>query len=125
MRNRYSVTRNKGRDVNGVRAVFTCHCLLAGVDLFSGSDTDPISWTHLDADLLAVDDYGRALPYDITVSFYGIDLDRDGYLLEDMPKELRRRVQYVAVHLVVFEDLMSYERYMEEEDCLIEQSVIG
>lgn len=118
---KYKISHNYGLDIKGVRAVYSCCCLLSDVDLYSGGDNDPISWTHLDADLLAKDDGGRCLPYDVTVSLFALNVDRDKHLLEDMPRRLRRSGQAVAVHMVVFDGLKEYEEYMNNNDCLIQQ----
>lgn len=119
--NRYEITKNHGLDIKGVKAVYTTVFFLQEANLWSGDETDPISWTYLMADNLAVDDEGRLLPYDVTVSFFPINVDRTRELVEFVPKDRRRMLQSAAVHLVVFKDLASYCEYMESNNCLIQQ----
>jgi hypothetical protein len=121
MTSKYTITKNHGLDIKGVKAVYTTVFFLQEANLWSGDETDPISWTYLMADNLAVDEDGRLLPYDVTVSFFPINFDRSQELIEFVPKERRRMIQSAAVHLVVFKDLDSYVSYMENENCLIQQ----
>lgn len=121
MQYKYQISHNHGLDIKGVKAVYTSVFFLQEANLYSGDETDPISWTYLMADNLAVDEEGRLLPYDVTISFFPINFDRGQELIEFVPKDKRRLIQSCAVHLVVFRDLESYQEYMEENNCLIQQ----
>lgn len=121
MQYNYQISHNHGLDIKGVKAVYTTVFFLKEANLFSGDESDPVSWIYLMADNLAVDENGRLLPYDVTVSFYPINVDRAVDMVEFMPKKKRRMIQSAAVHLVVFKDLESYQEYMEKDNCLIQQ----
>ena len=118
---KYRITNNFGKDVNGVRAVYTSVCFLREVNLWSGDETDPVGWAYMGADSVAVDEMGRALPYDVTVSFFGLNFDRGVEMIEFEDRDRCRLMQSVAVHLVVFKDLASYVEYVESGNCLIHQ----
>ena len=121
MNPKYTITNNHGLDIKGVKAVYTTVFFLREANLWSGDETDPISWTYLMADNLAQDEQGGLLPYDVTMSFFPINVDREQELIEYVPRDRWRMLQSAAVHLVVFKDLDSYFEYMENENCLIQQ----
>jgi len=119
---KYQVTDSFGNGIKGVKAVLTTLMFMEGHELFSGGDKDPVSAGHMFADIVAKDDFGRCLPYDITVSIFPVDtIDRDICMVEDMCPRRRRAVQKIAVHIVVFENMEFYEKYMLEENCIIAQ----
>ena len=119
---RYCISRECGIDVPGGKGIYTSVMFLDGLELYSGGENDPVTMAHMNADYMARDEWGRALPYDVTISVFACgSVDRDRMLVEDICPMRRRITQKIGVHLVVFKDLWSYERYMEEENCLINQ----
>lgn len=120
----FQISHNHGLDIDGVRAVYTTWTIMDSADLFSGLDHDPVSMAYLAADRLAADDWGRCLPYDVTVSFPALHFNRDAMLVEELrPKT--RRMQIVCVHVVVFKTFADYTRYKEKDNCIIHQETIN
>lgn len=121
MSNTYQITHNHGLDIKGVRAVYSSPFQLESAELFSGNENDPVYWAHIESDNVSRDDKGMLLPYDITVSFYGLNFDRNKCLAEELGSMKRRMWQKAAVHIVVFDTLQDYCNYMDNEHCLIHQ----
>ena len=119
---RYGISKECGRDIPGVKGIYTSVMFLDGMELYSGGELDPVSMAHMNADYMARDEWGRALPYDVTISVFACgSVDRERMLVEEICPMRRRITQKIGVHLVVFDNLVAYERYMEEGNCLINQ----
>lgn len=86
-------------------------------DLYSGGEFDPIVDATLYAsDHIAYDSKGNSLFFSLQTSIFGIDIDRNEYLLEDVSKGIRRKGQKICISVLVwnsFEDYLEYENSNE------------
>lgn len=110
-----------GEMVGGVIGVYSQEVSIGGTSLFSGGENDPVSWAHLDADVLARDFGGRSMPYDVTVSLPAIVFNREEMFAEELGRDCRVDRQRAIIHIVVFDGLESYGRYKEDGDCVIQE----
>lgn len=87
---------------------------LANVDLFSGTERDPMVIAQIDAeDFVAIDNIGNRLPYHIELSIFGIEINRDEMFIEDLDRTLLRHDQRICVSIVVFETEEEKAKYLE------------
>lgn len=106
----------------GIYKVYSSLFMLAGADLYSGEDSDPIVTAELDAICnLAYDGEGNRLPYSISVSIFGQEWDRESSMFEDKELVHRRWEQKIAVHVIVFRDEDSKFMYDNSENIIIEK----
>ena len=102
--------------------VYSSVFMLAGSDLYSDTDTDPLIAAELEAICnLAYDNNGNRLPYSISVSIFGQEWDRDVSMFEEKELVNRRWDQKLAVHVIVFNSLEDKEEYDNSENIIIER----
>lgn len=95
---------------------FSTTYMLAGSDLFSGGENDPVIDASVNArDFLAFDANGNKLPFSLQVGLVAQDINRDLELLEDKPKTYRRWDQKVEITIIVFRNMDDY-MFFESSD---------
>ena len=79
-------------------------CFWTGWNCIVAGENDPVSMAHMNADYMARDEWGRALPYDVTISVFACgSVDRERMLVEEICPMRCRITQKIGVHLVVFQ----------------------
>jgi hypothetical protein len=98
------------------------YSMLQGSELYSGDlDTDPIEQAEFDAhDHIAYDGNGNKLPFSISLSIFGQEIDRREELIENKPKTYRRWDQKICVSIIVFSNMDNYFIY-ENSDLILEK----
>jgi len=99
----------------GIGGVFTTCMSLASAELYSGNENDPEIVGHITAqDVVPKDFTGQLSPYDVVISMPIFALS-EGEAMEEMSHRARMNRQKIKVTIVVFRDLVGYEKYLEDE----------
>lgn len=90
-------------------AIYDSNYMLAGVDLYSGGENDPIVDATIYArDNLAYDAKGNRLPFSLQVGMSAQDIDMEVCFLEDKNKTYRRWDQKICVTIYVWSTVEDY-----------------
>lgn len=96
--------------------IYDSNYMLAGVELYSGGENDPIVDATIYArDNLAFDTNGNKLPFSLQVGMSAQDINRDVELLEDKPKTYRRWDQKIQITIYVWKTIEDY-MFFENSD---------
>lgn len=96
--------------------IYDSNYMLAGVDLYSGGENDPIvDVTMYARDNLAFDAKGNKLPFSLQVGMPAQDIDREVGFLEDKSRVYRRWDQKICVTIIVWSTIEDYFFFEDSE----------
>ena len=107
----------------GIVSTWTKMTTMENVELFAGNENDPVELAKLDTCFLAMDKFGRKLPYSINISFFGITpMTENG--LKDLSHKERMRQQIIQSQVLVFKDFDHYKDYEDSGLNIVFQKVL-
>jgi len=108
----------------GVLAMHNAYYTLAGIDLWGDDQYGIVKVTRNWAKAIAVkEENGRLvdLPFDVSISFPAMDINRGVMDLEHLHRQERLEMQVVVLTTVVFGSWEGYGRYMRD-NCVFVKS---
>jgi len=114
------ISQEEAKSRYGITGVWTRLTDLASVDLYSGDERDPLVQAKVDAATMAVDQAGRELPFDASISIFGIELAEGESIYEMRRSELYKR-QKIQTQLLVFDTFSGYQRYKDDNANIVFQ----